>query len=251
MTALMYHDIVLPGADDGSGFPGRDAARYKLTAEAFDEHLLALSGMPAPPVLTFDDGGISARMTADRLEAHGFRGTFLVTTNYIGIKGFVDAAAICELRRRGHVIGSHSCSHPLRMGHCTREHLLVEWTRSRSALADVLGEEIAVASVPGGDFTPHVAAAAADAGYSRLYTSEPSNGVVRLGTMTIVGRYTIFRGTTARQAAAFARGDRLTCLTQRISWQAKKVSKMIGGAHYLKLRRCLLGASDEVRWGPS
>ena len=31
MTALMYHDVVAPGADDASGFPGRDAALYKVT----------------------------------------------------------------------------------------------------------------------------------------------------------------------------------------------------------------------------
>jgi len=36
MIALMYHDVVAPGRDDHSGFPGADCARYKVTHGAFD-----------------------------------------------------------------------------------------------------------------------------------------------------------------------------------------------------------------------
>jgi hypothetical protein len=39
---VMYHDVTAPGAEDGSGFPGGDAARYKLTPAQFDAHLAAL-----------------------------------------------------------------------------------------------------------------------------------------------------------------------------------------------------------------
>ena len=35
MPALMYHDIVADGMHDASGFPGRDAARYKITPAQF------------------------------------------------------------------------------------------------------------------------------------------------------------------------------------------------------------------------
>ena len=43
MTALMYHDVVAAGAEDSSGFPGRDAALYKVTPEMFAAHLDAIT----------------------------------------------------------------------------------------------------------------------------------------------------------------------------------------------------------------
>ena len=113
MIALMYHDLVAPGAEDASGFPGRDANSYKVTLDRFRDHLAAivpvLPAPPAPPALlfTFDDGGASAQAAADVLEAHGLRGHFFVTANFIGTRGFVDGAAIRDLDRRGHVVGSH------------------------------------------------------------------------------------------------------------------------------------------------
>src|SRR5262245_15239565 len=132
---LMYHDVVAAGADDTSGFPGRDAALYKVTPEQFASHLDAIArlnapdlpnlpGLPGPrreatPRITFDDGGVSALVAADLLEARGRIGYFFITANYIGTRGFVARDDIRALARRGHVVGSHSCSHPLRMGHCS------------------------------------------------------------------------------------------------------------------------------------
>jgi hypothetical protein len=43
VNALMYHDIVAAGDEDTSGFPGRDAALYKITPEAFAAHLDAIA----------------------------------------------------------------------------------------------------------------------------------------------------------------------------------------------------------------
>ena len=42
MNALMYHDVVPEGAEDTSGFPGRDAALYKVTPRQFEAHLDAI-----------------------------------------------------------------------------------------------------------------------------------------------------------------------------------------------------------------
>src|SRR5437588_9028953 len=156
MISLMYHDIVPDGHADESGFPGRDAARYKITPELFDAHLAAIDPWPAASI-TFDDGGASALRVADALERRGRRGWFFITANYIGTPGFVDPPGIRELAGRGHVVGSHSCSHPLRMGHCSWSQLLDEWTRSRALLEDIVGDEVRAASVPGGDFAPQVA----------------------------------------------------------------------------------------------
>jgi peptidoglycan/xylan/chitin deacetylase (PgdA/CDA1 family) len=282
MNALMYHDVVPADAADASGFPGKDAALYKVTPEQFDRHLTAIrqlfftgAGAPPPartdadtspripmsaarcgrrrshpaPVLTFDDGGVSAMAAADALERHGFVGHFFITTNYIGTRGFVTEQNLCELGERGHVIGSHSCSHPLRMGHSSWPQLLDEWTRSRSILTDILGHDVEVASVPGGDFAPQVAEAAANAGFTRLFTSEPTSEARSAFGLTLIGRYTIQRWTTAETAAALASGEWLACARQAVVWNAKKVSKRLGGERYLQLRKLLVGHGSEVQWG--
>jgi peptidoglycan/xylan/chitin deacetylase (PgdA/CDA1 family) len=281
----MYHDVVAAGDEDSSGFPGRDAALYKVTPELFEHHLHAIKrsapvppdrpdspdppelagpptfpappalpaspALPAPPpiVITFDDGGVSAIVAAEALERHGFIGHFFVTTNYIGTPGFVSEADIRDLSGRGHVVGSHSCSHPLRMGHCAWPQLVDEWTRSRSTLSDILGADVDAASVPGGDFAPQVAEAAAKAGFTRLFTSEPTLEARNAFGLTLHGRFTIQRWTTAETAAALAGGQWLSCARQALVWNAKKISKRIGGERYLQLRKLLLGHGNEVRWG--
>ena len=74
MPALMYHDVVADGMEDSSGFPGRDAARYKVTPTQFFSHLEAISRSAGAgsAVMTFDDGGVSALQAADTLDATTF-----------------------------------------------------------------------------------------------------------------------------------------------------------------------------------
>jgi peptidoglycan/xylan/chitin deacetylase (PgdA/CDA1 family) len=267
MTALMYHDVVAEGAEDTSGFPGRDAALYKVTPERFAAHVTAITrarptqpSFPDPPnpsdprdphnlVISFDDGGVTAMRAADILEAHGLRGHFFVTTNYIGTRGFVTEDQIRALAERGHVVGSHSCSHPLRMGHCSWTQLLDEWARSCGILGDILGAPVSVASVPGGDFAPQVAEAAARAGITQLFTSEPTDETRHAFGLRLFGRYTIQRWTTAETAAALAAGEWIAAMRQAVVWNAKKMTKRLGGERYLQIRKMLIGHGDEVTWG--
>ena len=247
----MYHDVVREGMEDSSGFPGRDAARYKVTPARFASHLDAITGGAEAdrPAMTFDDGGASALGAADVLERYGLRGHFFVTVNYIGTPGFLDAAGIRELQGRGHEVGSHSCSHPLRMGHLSPARLRDEWHTSRSALCDILGEDIQTASIPGGDFAPPVALTAADAGFTRLFTSEPVTTFTQIGAMTVAGRFAIQRETSAATAAALGAGRWLPCAQQAMLWNMKKLAKRIGGRRYLRLRGALLGRNQDMHWG--
>ena len=251
----MYHDVVAAGDEDTSGFPGRDAALYKVTPDVFAAHLDAIrrtlrdpSARPGP-VITFDDGGSSAMTAAEMLEARGFRGHVFVTANYIGTRGFLTENQIRELARRGHTIGSHSCSHPLRMGHCSWPQLLEEWSSSRSILSAIVGAEVREASVPGGDFAPQVAEAAARAGIARLFTSEPTADARYAFGLTLVGRFAIQRWTTADTAADLAAGEWLPCARQSVMWNAKKMTKRLGGQRYLQIRKLLLRHGNDVQWG--
>jgi peptidoglycan/xylan/chitin deacetylase (PgdA/CDA1 family) len=248
----MYHDVVEPGAEDASGFPGRDANSYKVTVDRFRAHLDAIlerRSSAALPVITFDDGGSSARVAADLLEGKDLRGCFFVTANYIGTRGFVDAAAIRDLDRRGHLVGSHSCSHPLRIGHCPRGQLRDEWTRSREIISGILGRGIELASVPGGDFRPAVAEAAAEAGFNDLFTSEPTTASRSAFGLTLHGRFIIRSWTPARIAAALSAGDYLPRAQEALVWKVKKLGKQLGGQGYLRIRRLVLGDARHVRWG--
>lgn len=253
---LLYHDIVAPGESASSGFGGADADVYKLDRDQFAAHLSAVAavieGFPvvAAPTLpnagdrmlafTFDDGGLGAMQAADMLEERGWRGYFFATTDYIGTRGFLDASQIRELDARGHVIGSHSCSHPPRMSHCPPAQLEHEWRDSIRALEAITGKRCLTASVPGGYYSRRVAIVAASAGLGLLFTSEPVSRIATVDGCAVLGRYSIQRGTAAATAAAIARGDRAPRIRQYLLWNAKKVAKRLGGAQYIAMRKALM-----------
>ena len=155
LVSLLFHDVYERDPRE-SGFASDAADRYKLSIDDFDAQLASLAsaavrgatvrGSVAPShprtiapeehfLLTFDDGGVSYYThIADRLEERGWRGRCLVTTDCIGQRGFLDAAQIRELHARGHVIGTHSASHPTRFSTLSDEEMRSEWTRSREAL---------------------------------------------------------------------------------------------------------------------
>ena len=263
-VALMYHDVAAAGDEDSTGFPGGDAARYKLTPDAFSAHLHAIrdriharpttanclaAGAARPVLITFDDGGASAVGIADCLDAFGWPGHFFVTTAYIDRPGFLTRGDIRALRARGHVVGSHSCTHPLRMAGCSTQRIQDEWSRSVATLADILGERIEMASVPGGDHSPRVADAAAAAGVRVLFTSRPTIAVQVQDDLLVVGRFAIRRSTSPARAAAVAAGASTPRLAQMLLWDLKAIGKTVAGPTYRRLRARRLGASDRVRWG--
>jgi len=239
-VVLLYHDVVNDGQLDSSGFPGNDAAVYKLDVPKFRQHLDAIARANATVTLTFDDGGISAYTSnADELEKRGWKGYFFITTNWINKPGFLDESHIRELRKRGHIIGSHSCSHPTRMSRHTLGDIIHEWSRSSAILADIIGERVQLASVPGGYYSDKVARAAALAGLETLFTSEPTVHEDMVEGCVVKGRFMIQRHTSANTAAALARGAVLPQFRQVASWNIKKVCKAAGGRTWLRFRKRL------------
>jgi peptidoglycan/xylan/chitin deacetylase (PgdA/CDA1 family) len=255
-TALIYHDVLADGGPDDSGFAGADALSYKLTETQFHRHLdliAAALGVGAPlclpdpaattttgdaVVLTFDDGGASASTRILRaLSERGWRAHFFVTTDFIGTRGFVTPAGLCELHSAGHVVGSHSASHPMRMSHLTREAIRYEWRDSRARLEDLISAPVTAASVPGGYFSQAVATAAAEAGIRVLFTSEPRRSVTTVDGMAVVGRFSVTRRTPEGDVVSLATGGRGAALRQRFAWGAKKVAKRVAGEAWLAARR--------------
>lgn len=245
VIALLYHDVVAPGEESSSGFGGGDANRYKFDRDTFARHLDAITARGVEVNFTFDDGGVGAiEHTANLLEQRHLRGIFFVTTDRVGTPGFLDAGQIRELHARGHVVGSHSCSHPARMSACTDEQLFDEWHRSCALLATIVGGPVVVASVPGGYYSMRVALAAERAGIRQLYTSEPTRTLRSVGKCEIVGRFSIQQGVSPTAAAALAAADRVPHLRLKAFWTLKKAIKIVGGDSWLRLRRWWLRRAD-------
>lgn len=252
---LLYHDVIEPARSRDSGFNGADAEIYKLSPADFERHLYAIastgnapdrtiaellgekSASGVPVLLTFDDGGASAQRTADMLDRRGWRGHFFITTDYIGTAGFVKDAAIRDLHKRRHVVGSHSCSHPPRISHLSDEQLKREWSESVQRLEHIVGTRIETASVPGGFYSPRVADFARQAGIRVLFNSEPTAQVSRKGDFTVCGRFGLQRDSSPQRARSFAMCNRRDLAREAAFWNAKKLLKKAGGEQWLVFRR--------------
>jgi hypothetical protein len=252
-----YHDV-----DDAQGaYPAlrHPSSLYCLSMDRFRGHLDAIQsncGQPhdvrvfsgatswtdRPPVLlTFDDGGRGAiDRVAPELESRGWRGFFFVTTDWIGLDGYLTAAEIRELQGRGHVIGSHSCSHPERMATLKAEEIGREWRDSCAKLADLTGQAVRTASVPGGFSSRRVAACAAGAGIEALFTSDPRTAVAAVDDCLVFGRFAMQRNTPAETAGQLAAGSLRPRISQAASWELKRAAKAVAGPYYLSVRRFLL-----------
>jgi peptidoglycan/xylan/chitin deacetylase (PgdA/CDA1 family) len=256
---LAYHDIVANWDYASSGFPSADASAGKLGLSSFAQHLAALESRAVtvslaedhlpeqakPVFLTFDDGGVSAHeCIAGLLEEHGWRGHFFIPSDYIGQAGFVDAAQIRALRHRGHVIGSHSCSHPPRMSKLPWEQLLREWGESVEILSGILGEPVRTGAVPGGYYSAAVASAASSAGIRVLFNSEPTTRETVVGQCRVLGRYSIARRHSAATVAAIAAGAPGPRLRQLVYWYTMKIPKTLGGEYWLELRKRILARTN-------
>jgi peptidoglycan/xylan/chitin deacetylase (PgdA/CDA1 family) len=253
LVSLLFHDVYRHSPDE-SGFRSPGANRYKLTVDALssqlggvaaaraDRSLLATDlarvskGQRFPFLITVDDGGASYhRVIADHLEERGWRGHAFVSTDFIGAPGFLTASEIRELDHRGHVIGSHSASHPARFSQCHRQHMLHEWITSRNVLEDLLGHTVPIASLPGGYFSPTVADTAAEAGFRVLFTSEPVTRTDRKGACTIVGRFAIRAGADPDFSRKLVEPAHWTRSEQWASWQVKGLLKPVLGTFYSRL----------------
>lgn len=258
VVSLQYHDVIGHGATEASGFPGAGPASYKLEQGQFERQcavLSAVSGLRPVTVpetlspgfasngfvVTFDDGGVSAaERILDVLERYGWKGHFFVATDYIGQPAFLTKAQVRTLRRKGHVIGSHSCSHPQRMSHLRRDELLREWSASVRCLSDILGEAVTTASVPHGYYSRHVAEAASQCGIKALFTSEPVRTVHHVGNCAVFGRYVVRPGLNPTVLADLVRGHSMPWLKEFLYWNAKKAAKRLGGRSYLAIRSRML-----------
>ena len=254
---LGFHDIA-PEGTTAKPIAAAHTTVYTIPQREFRRHLeevhrasgsdgaarVSRSEMSRPGrrvFLTFDDGPISAYTCAGPgLASICWPGHFFIVTDWIGQPGFLDRNQIRALHAQGHVIGSHSSSHPERMSSLPWSRLLREWSESALMLGDIVGEPVRIASVPGGYYSDDVARAAATAGIEILFTSEPTTRTVSVDGCLILGRYAIRRSTRAEVSGSIASGSCWPLNREKLLWLVKEATKGIVGPWYPSLRRRML-----------
>lgn len=253
-VSFVFHDV-LRHDETLSGFTGGGAEWYKMSLPRFAELLDAIAGASRFPLehlakpaairpgsdatlLTFDDGGASGfDPIAEALERRGLRGRFFVVTSCLGRPGFLSAEQCRELAERGHIVGSHSETHPAVFSGLSPHHQVREWRNSRTALEQIMGARITSASVPAGNFSRTVGRSAAEAGYELLFTSEPRIQLAHgPGGILIAGRHMLTRTTQVREVRALARCARKAMAKRWLAWNVRKAFKRTMRPLYDRLR---------------
>ena len=241
-VSLLFHDVYVSEAGE-SGFNSRTADRYKLYVREFEAQL-GNSNALGVARLTFDDGGVSFyTVVADQLETRGLHAYCFVTTDFIGRPGFLDAAQIRELDTRGHVIGTHSSSHPTRFSALSAEEMRREWTESRYRLEDVLGHAVTAGSVPGGYYSKEVGRAAAASGLFLLFNSEPVRAAYTIDGCAIAGRFTIRGGAPPDLARRLVHRAPWARSKEWAAWNAKGLVKPLLGSSYPRVADWIYGGA--------
>lgn len=182
---LIYHEL----ADSPSDYT------YAISASRFEEHLQALKSIGHSAYagrVTFDDGHRSQLQYAVPLLAkHGISAIFFIATGWTNVRNeFMTSAQLCELVKLGHVMGSHSVSHPM-LPHCSQVELEQELGNSRRFLEDTIGAPISSISLPHGRYNQRVLMACAAAGYTEVFTSDPEIAVRNVQGVQILGRFNV------------------------------------------------------------
>lgn len=243
---LMYHDIYRKSPEE-SGFQNATAIKYKVNAKSFEQHVASIDKylrdrkLPADTVkFTFDDGGLSfLTEAAPILEKYGFRGIFFISTAYIGSDKFLNVEDIKELVRRGHIIGSHSHTHPERISAIGLDEIKDEWKYSQMLLTEILGKPSIVASIPNGYSSDAVLNAMNEEGISKIYTSSPTTKVNKFRNSQIIGRYVITDNDDVSTVMSIVSSP-LFRFKQNFRFICLGIAKAILGDTYLKIRNKMI-----------
>lgn len=191
MHILMFHDVINV-QHQVSGFQKVGAVQYCIHEDKFVQLIEEAVKDDNEAVLSFDDGGSSFyHVIAPILERYGKKGLFFISTKYIDTPGFLTVEEIRELDVRGHIIASHSHSHPKIISELPADKIRQEWVVSKNILEEIIGHEVKIASIPGGAVSNDVLSIMCESGYQDIYTSEPTCIERKKGNSTIYGRYAI------------------------------------------------------------
>lgn len=240
--ALLYHEVIDDYSE--SGFQNKDNLAYMHKTEVFRRHLEIFknhlnsgNSKVENHLFTFDDGGISNLKSARILEENDWKGIYFITTKRIGTSGFLAENDIRTLHENGHIIGSHSHTHPMIFRSLTYVQMLEEWKVSKEILEEILGEEILHCSVPGGDSDLKTYESAVEAGFKYIFDSEPIVETRKLQNADIFGRFSVKAQTSDQQFLEMLTLKNLASLQRNRKIKAK-IKKLIFPIHqYIQNRK--------------
>ena len=221
-SVLMFHDVYRDSFSE-SGFQSAGANHYKITEALFVEQLDSLSVLPL--TWTFDDGGASSySVIAPLLEQYNLKGHFFIVTDRIGSEGFLSTNQIRDLYNRGHIIGSHSRSHPENLKSLSYEERKKEWTESVLLLNSLIESQINENDI----------AVLRELGITKVYTSSLLDDYVD-NTIHVLGRIGIDPSFSSRKINRILSGG---CFSHMLILRQRLLSalKCVLGHHYLKLK---------------
>ena len=227
----MYHDVCHENASES----GLASDLYKVNVSDFREQIKIIAEYIKKDnsiILTFDDGGSSFyNPIVDILDEFGLKGIFFVATNFINKTGFLSDLQLRMLEERGHIIGSHSHSHPENISSLSEEEIMNEWLISLKKLNDILGHKVSIASIPNGYESKLVLKYAEQVGIKDLYTSKPTTQLFRYKKMRIHGRYVVLSNTGVDGIMGIC-NSKAYRMKQYWKWVILSILKLILGDKY-------------------
>lgn len=242
----MYHDVYR-GSTSESGFQNDTAIKYKVRASDFENQVATINdylkshNLPKDSVeFTFDDGGESfLTIIAPILEKYGFRGKFYISTGKIGTKGFLNEAQVKELHSKGHIVGSHSHSHPERMSAMSKDEIDHEWNQSQNILKEILGFSPKYASIPNGYQSKAILESMISSGITVIDTSATTTRQRRFKSALVRGRYAVTDDMTVSQLMKLLNSPAYR-FKIAMRWYALSFAKKMLGNTYLSIRSKLV-----------
>ena len=226
---LMYHDVVTRD-DKTSGFQNKSAFQYKVEEAVFEEQVKALKGKDVS--FTFDDGGVSFfTKAAPILEKYGRKGVFFISTKYIDTPGFLSRTQVKTLAEKGHIIGSHSHTHPEIFTKLSKKEVREEWQKSYEILKGILGDTKLTLSIPNGYASKRIMDEAIDCGYTDIYTSQPTTIIQQYKNHKVIGRFVVNDGMTKQDVLRIVE-SKSTRQKMALKWSLLNIAKGILGSSY-------------------
>ncbi len=248
---FLYHEI-RPAKSDYTY--ALDLKEFEAQAEFMAKTLRAAEQEAKPyrlvrPAITFDDGHVSNYEHAfPVLKRFGLSAHFFITAGWTGQRAdYMRLPALRTLQSAGQQVGAHGWSHKL-LTHCDRSELQRELGDARKKLEDGLGVAVKTMSLPGGRFNRRVLAACQDAGYERIFTSEPATETstgLQGSAFKLIGRVNLLAGSDVGLLCGLLTpgNSRLAALGR--SYRIKRaVNTLLGDALYARVWALANGRQD-------
>lgn len=237
---LMYHDVYKTTPLE-SGF---SSDLYKINVDTFNYHLNKIKQLKNEGyniVLTFDDGGSSFYdPISGLLDKYGLKGIFFISTKFIEKPGFLTIEQIKDIYHRGHIIGSHSHSHPENMASLDQASIKEEWEKSTNILGSIIKAPIKYASIPNGYQSRDILQSASICGIENLFNSCPTGKIKQFGTMALHGRYVVLSTTGVKGIEQLCKSNFFS-LVLYIKHEILSIPKFLLGNRYEAVKNILLG----------